>query len=260
MTTLADMQQRIRRPASNRPGAPDNRINMSTADRVFAAVAGPTIVLAALRRPSIPRLLVAALGGGLAYLGYSGHSPGHTLLGINTARRGSARPYDYFHDSIHVEVSCTIAKPAEELYRFWRDFENLPRIMRHVQSVRNFGDIRSHWVANAPAGTHVEWDAEIQHDEPNRLISWRSLPEADVDNTGSVRFLPAPGGRGTEVHVILDYIPPAGFVGAAIAKLFGEEPRQQVKEDLRHFKQIMEAGEVPTIEGQPRGTCEGVRS
>ena len=138
----------------------------------------------------------------------------------------------------------TINRSPEEIYHFWRDFQNLPRFMDHLESVDVLDERRSHWRAKAPAGKTVEWDAEIIEDRPNELIAWRSLENADVPNTGSVRFVPAPGGRGTEVHVELKYDPPGGAVGVAIAKLFGEEPNQQVATDLRRFKQVMETGEV----------------
>jgi uncharacterized membrane protein len=140
-----------------------------------------------------------------------------------------------------------------ELYRYWRDFENLPRIMRHLKSVKKVDEKKSHWVVDAPMGRTVEWDAEIINDEPGSVIAWRSLAGAGVDNAGSVRFVPAPGNRGTEVRVNIDYIPPAGQVGAFVARLFGKNPKQEIQEDLRRFKQMMEAGEAPTTEGQPRG-------
>src|SRR5207249_522508 len=146
-----------------------------------------------------------------------------------------------------------------ELYEYWRKLENLPSIMSHLKEVRAIDEKRSHWIAKAPslAGGSVEWDAEIINDEPNALIAWRSLPGADVDNAGSVRFVPAPGDRGTEVKVVIDYIPPAGKVGSWVAKLFGEEPQQQIMEDLRKFKRVMETGEFATTKGQPRGSCDG---
>ncbi|MDQ3138604.1 MAG: SRPBCC family protein [Gemmatimonadota bacterium] len=145
---------------------------------------------------------------------------------------------------VEVRRQITINRPAEEVYRFWRDFENLPQFMEHLESVQSLGDRRSHWKARAPAGTTVEWDAEIIEDRPNERISWRSVDDAEVPNTGSVRFVPAPGDRGTEVHVELRYDPPGGTIAAAIAKLFGEEPGQQVRGDLRRLKQVMETGEV----------------
>jgi uncharacterized membrane protein len=143
-----------------------------------------------------------------------------------------------------VRKSVTVNRPAEEVYAFWRNFENLPRFMQHLESVQVTGDRRSHWKAKAPAGSTVEWDAELTQDVPNELIAWRSVKGADVPNSGVVRFVAAPGGRGTEIHVDLQYDPPAGKIGALFAKLFGEEPSQQVNGDLRRFKQVLEIGEV----------------
>ena len=145
--------------------------------------------------------------------------------------------------------SLVINRSPEELYQFWRNFENLPRIMEYLQSVHVLDDKRSHWVTKGPAGTTVEWDAEIINDEPNALIAWRSVGNATVDNAGSVRFVPGPEGRGTEVRVVLDYIPPAGQLGAVVAKLFGRDPAAQVREDLRRFKQVMETGDVASAQG-----------
>jgi uncharacterized membrane protein len=151
--------------------------------------------------------------------------------------------------AIRVSKSIVVNRSPEELYQFWHDFENLPRFMKHLESVRETGAGRSHWKAKAPAGSTVEWDAEITDDRPGELIAWRSLEGADVYNTGSVRFERAPGGRGTRVSVEIDYTPPGGVVGAAFAKLFGEEPAQQVGDDLRRFKQVIETGEVIVSDG-----------
>lgn len=148
-----------------------------------------------------------------------------------------------------VRKSLIINRTPEELYQFWRNFENLPRFMQHLESVQITGEGRSHWVAKAPAGTSVEWDAEITEDRPNELISWRSLEGADVDNSGTVHFERAPGNRGTIVKVDINYNPPGGVIGAAVAKLFGEEPGQQALESLRCFKQLMETGEVILSDG-----------
>jgi len=145
---------------------------------------------------------------------------------------------------IRVSETVTVARPREEVYRFWRDLTNLPRFMEHLEAVQVLDDRRSHWRAKAPAGSSVEWDAEILEDEPNERISWRSIQDADVPNTGTVRFRVAPGNRGTEIHVTLRYDPPAGRLGALVAKLFGEEPSEQVKGDLRRLKQVLETGEV----------------
>jgi uncharacterized membrane protein len=145
--------------------------------------------------------------------------------------------------ALHVSKTVTVNRPVEEVYAFWRDLENLPAFMDHLESVRVSGD-RSHWRAKAPAGLSVEWDATLVEDRPNERLAWQSDPGADVPNVGTVRFVRAPGDRGTEVHVDLRYDIPGGKLGAAFAKAFGEEPSQQIRSDLRRFKQVMETGEV----------------
>ncbi len=154
-------------------------------------------------------------------------------IGARTRRQG-----------IRVQKAITINRPPEEIYRFWRTLENLPRFMAHLESVRELDDRRSYWKAHAPLGLTVEWTAEIVEERPNELISWRSVKESRVPNSGNVRFVRAPGDRGTEVHLDIRYDPPAGAVGATIAKLFGKEPSQQVDGDLRRLKQVLETGEV----------------
>lgn len=155
--------------------------------------------------------------------------------------------------AIKVEKTLTINKPADELYRFWHNFENLPNFMKHLKEVKVLDSRRSHWVATAPLGTSVEWNAEILQDRENEFISWASIEGADVGNSGFVRFKQAPGDRGTEVKIVMEYTPPGGALAAVFAKLFGEEPEQQIGDDLRRFKMLMEAGEIATTEGQPRG-------
>jgi len=152
-----------------------------------------------------------------------------------------------------VEESLTINDTAENLYNFWHQFENLPSFMAHLKSVTRIGENRWHWVARGPAGSSVEWDAEIVAHRPNDFISWRSLEGSDVDHAGIVRFEPARGGRGTVVRVEIEYAPPAGALGVVVAKLFGEAPQKQIAVDLRRFKQLMETGEVLKTEGQPSG-------
>lgn len=156
---------------------------------------------------------------------------------------------------MEVKKAITINRPVEEVYQFWRNFENLPRFMSHLESVQTTRASQSHWKAKAPAGMTVEWNAEIVTDTPNALIAWQSLEGADVKNSGVVSFAPASGNRGTEVIVEMAYDPPAGAIGSNFAKIFGEEPGQQVKDDLRHFKQIMEVGEIvvsdATYHGKP---------
>jgi uncharacterized membrane protein len=155
---------------------------------------------------------------------------------------------------MQAKTAITINRPVEEVYRFWRDLSNLPSFMNHLESVEVTGDGRSHWTANAPAGRTVSWDAELVEDKPNQRIAWRSLEGSQVSNSGSVSFTPAPGERGgTEVRVELGYDPPGGALGKVVAKLFGEEPQQQVTDDLRRLKQVLETGEVVRSEGSPEG-------
>lgn len=166
------------------------------------------------------------------------------VCGQRLARDAEPGTTEAKQPGVHVTRTITINKSPEEVYEFWHDFENLPRFMRHLESVRVLDGRRSHWKAKAPAGKAVEWKAEITEDRPNELIAWRSVENADVDNRGSVRFRPAPGSRGTEVMVELRYDPPGGVVAAQLAKLFHEEPGQQVQDDLHHLKQVLEIGEV----------------
>jgi uncharacterized membrane protein len=146
-------------------------------------------------------------------------------------------------EDIRVDERIVLNRPRHEVYRFWRNFENLPRFMDHLESVTVLDESRSHWIAKGPAGTRVEWDAEIHNEVPNQVIAWRSLPGSEVANAGSVYFIPTENGD-TEVRVVMRYHPPAGRLGAAIAGLLGEEPSRQIAEDLRRLKQVVEAGEA----------------
>jgi uncharacterized membrane protein len=224
-----------------------NDTNVGTIERWGSVISGAVLATYGLKRRSLGGVTLALLGGGLMYRGMTGDCQLYQALGISTARDSGATSV------IEVEKAVTIDKPAEELYRFWRHLENLPRFMLHLQSVQSTDSRQSHWVARAPLGTTAEWDAEITEERDNELIAWRSLEGAHLPNQGWVRFQRAPGGRGTEVRVMLAYRPPLGKLGATIAKLFGEEPNQQLEEDLRRLKCLMEAGEIPTIEGQPSG-------
>lgn len=223
---------------------PEQEHSLSETERWGSLITGGTMVLMGLQQRSLRGALMALAGGGLAYHGATGQK---SLTKQVSEATGMEK-------SIRVEKTVTIAtKSPEELYRFWRNFENLPTIMKHLKSVTVINPTRSHWIANAPAGGTVEWDAEIVTEQENRLIAWTSVENADVDHSGFVRFQPAPQGRGTEVKVVLEYSPPAGVVGATIAKLFGEEPEQQIGDNLARFKMLMEAGEIATTEGQPSG-------
>ncbi len=222
------------------PRQPSESSNVSDAERWGTLIGGGALVLLGLRQGSLRGALTALAGGGLIYRGATAQTGIQDALGMN--------------DSIKVEKTVTIGnKSPEELYQFWRNFENLPRFMKHLKHVSVINERRSHWIATAPMGGSIEWDAEIINEQENRLIAWASVEGADVDNSGFVRFQPAPDGRGTEIKVVIEYNPPGGAVTANLAKLFGEEPKQQIGDDLRRFKMLMEAGEIATTEGQPSG-------
>ena len=158
-----------------------------------------------------------------------------------------------------VERAITIGLPPQTVYSFWRQLENLPRFMHHLESVVQTDSTHSRWTVRTPRDKLIHWDAEIIEDRPNELISWRSLPGADVENAGSVWFKPAPGERGTVVKVALKYAPPAGTLGLVISKLWGRDAATQIEEDLFRLKSLLEAGEAPSVQGQPHGEQGGGR-
>jgi uncharacterized membrane protein len=220
-------------------------INVNGTERLVSGGLGAFLVVNGLKRLSLGGLIEAGIGAALVNRAVSGHCFVYQAMGVDTAGEG-APPEEYFHRGIHVEETFIVNKPAEELYAFWRNFENLPKFMSHVESVTRLDPEgkRTRWVAKGPAGVPIKWDAEIINEEPNRLIAWRSLGGTDVDNAGSVRFIDACE-RGTVVNVVMDYIPPAGRIGALVAKLFGRDAEQLIRKDLRQFKQLVESGELP---------------
>ncbi|MEK6375157.1 MAG: SRPBCC family protein [Acidobacteriota bacterium] len=203
-------------------------------EKWISVIAGATLAAYGLTRRSLSGLAIAGLGGALVAAGLK-------RANGNGRRKGEDNVSIPYGRGIRIEESVTLSQPPEAIYAFWRNFENLPRFMSHLVSVEVIDSRRSHWKAKGPAGTDVEWDAEIIHEEPNRLIGWRSIPESHVDNAGSVHFSPATGGRGTEVKVILRYDPPGGKLGAVVAKLFGSDPGHEVREDLRALEQLLES-------------------
>jgi uncharacterized membrane protein len=219
-------------------------MNVNQPERIVSLVAGG-IVLYSVARRSMFRIVLGLGAGYLLYRGITGKDPLLEKMGL--------RPADQQSRSIRVERAITVNKPPQQVYVFWRNFENLPQFMDHLKEVQILDNRRSHCVAKGPLERSVEWDAEITDERENEFISWRSLPGSQVPNSGTVTFRPAPDGRGTEVHVLMAYMPPAGTAGAIVAKLTGEEPNTQVREDLHRFKQVMETGEVQTREGQLHG-------
>ncbi|MDH2428450.1 SRPBCC family protein [Sphaerisporangium sp. TRM90804] len=164
------------------------------------------------------------------------------------ARRGTAKA----KGPLKVHASITINKPREEVYRFWRELENLPSFMVHLDSVRSLGQGRSRWKAKGPV-VDLEWEAEIIDERVGDLIAWRSVPGTGVSTAGLVSFTDGPGGRGTVVDVSLEYGMHGRELAAAVARMCGEHPEQQIRDDLRRFKQVMETGEVVRSEGSPEG-------
>jgi len=235
--TLPDADVRI--GSGYRHGAP----NVGTLERILSAAAGVALIGYSYQRNRFRSVLVP-IGTSLVARAVSGRCPVNRALGRDTTSRAGARSAVASVQrgrGIKVEQSVIIDRRPEELYAFWRDFENLPRFMQHLEAVTRTGGDRSHWAVKGPAGSLIEWDAEIHNEIENELIAWRSLPGAEVNNAGSVHFRPIAGGTRTLVRVVLSYEPPAGRLGAAVARLFGEEPSQQVREDLRRFKDVMEA-------------------
>jgi uncharacterized membrane protein len=214
--------------------------NVGDLERGLSLIGGGALVLYGLRR-SLGNLALMLGGGALIYRGLTGYCAAYQALGVNTAHRDTGH-------GVALGATITVNKPAAEVYRFWRHLENHPRFMQHLESVVTTNGKRSHWVAKAPLPAPIEWDADIVAERENAMLSWRSLPGADVENAGTVRFRELPNGRGTEVRVRLEYAPPGGVVGVAVANLFKTLTEQQLKEDLRRFKQIIETGETPTAD------------
>jgi uncharacterized membrane protein len=217
--------------------------NLNQTERIVSAVAGGGLIAYGLKRRDAAGFGFAALGAVLGYRGATGHCHIYDAAGFSTASRPPR---------IHVQKSVTINKSPAELYAFWRNFENLPQFMLHLESVAVTGEKMSHWKAKAPLDYTVEWDAELTSDVENERIGWKSADVSEVPNSGTVEFRPT-ANRGTQVRVTITYEPPAGKIGAWIAKLLGEEPSRQIAEDLRRFKSLMETGLIMKTEGQPSG-------
>ena len=219
--------------------------NLGETERWASGALGSAFVLWGAKRGGLAGVLGALVGAALVGRGATGYCPVAAQLGPNPGERHVAKKLGW-STAAAVTRSVTIGKPPAEVYRFFRDFSNLPRFMRHVERIDVLDDTRSHWVVRAPLGRTVEWDAIVTEDRPDERIAWKSAEGADVRNTGAVEFLRAPGDRGTEVRATIAYEPPAGQAGRIFAKLWGEEPGKQAHDDLRRLKQFLETGEVPT--------------
>jgi uncharacterized membrane protein len=229
--------------------------NINSVERAASAVAGGAILAYGLKQGGIGGTLLSILGGGMLLRGASGHCHVYDALGVDTKQLDSTSPFkksSLLTGKVHVTKALTINKSQAELYEFWRNFENLPIFMRHLESVTKTDEKTSHWRAKAPLGQTVEWDAELTSDVPNEKIGWKSLEGAFIPNSGVVEFLPTIE-RGTELKVTMIYEAPGGKIGEWIAWALGEEPSIQIAEDLRRFKSLMETGLIMKIDGQPSG-------
>jgi uncharacterized membrane protein len=231
--------------ASRPAGSARRPQNVGDTERLISALGGSVLVLAGLSRGKLGGLLLASLGGALVHRGWTGHCHGYEAFGIDTAQHNPATAVPA-RQGVKLEKSIAVNRSPSELYAFWRNVENLPRVMRHLRRVEAIDRDRSRWAAKGPLGSTVQWQAEVIGDREPELIAWRSLPDSQVDTAGSVHFTPLSHDRGTAVAVSLKYNPPAGKVGDAVASLLGSGLEQELEEDLRRFKSMMEAGEVPT--------------
>jgi uncharacterized membrane protein len=238
-------------------------VNVGNTERWLSTLAGAALAAYALQNRKKIGGAAAMAGAALLYRGATGHCHAYRAMGIDRARgegKGTGVIADFGSDTrqqlggrrgIHVQSSVIINRPIDEVYRFWRNLENLPTFMQHLESVAMREAGVSHWVATGPAGMKAEWDARIINEVDNQVIGWQSLEGSTVSTAGSVNFDEDP--HGTRVTVHLQYQPPGGRLGAAFARLFGEAPSQTVREDLRRFKRLLETGEIPRTQGQPSG-------
>lgn len=257
-TYLEGTTSREQSLSSPQPQAPNelqcSRCNVGRVERMLSAVAGGGMLAFGLRQRSLPGLLLALGGGGLVYRAATGHCYLYDQLGVDTARREP-------HDGVRAmqgekhDVAVVINRDAEQLYAYWRELENLPRLFEHLERVEPIDQTQSLWVARDPFGRDIQWQAEIHNEVPGEMIAWRSLAGSQLDTAGSIHFKPLSEGRGTAVTLTLKYDPPAGRTGAAVAKMLGSGMESEISTALRRLKQVMESGELATTAGQPRGQC-----
>ncbi|MGH7499315.1 MAG: SRPBCC family protein [Gemmatimonadales bacterium] len=221
----------------------DQVVNVGDTERWISGIAGAALLVLGLEKRRWRRI-AWPLGGSLISRAITGSCPVNRAIGRNNARPGGKSSKVASLEEgrgTRVERFIVVDRSPEDLYRFWRDFTNLPRFMENLESVTILDEDRSHWIAKGPAGTRVEWDATIHNEIEDELIAWRSLPGSEVNQAGSVHFVPTGDGQ-TEVRVVLRYRAPAGKLGEAVAKLLGDDPARQIADDLRRFKQVVEAG------------------
>ena len=235
-----------RKPDDHSAGAGKPGADLPATERAIMGGVGAVLIGGALRGSPLRKLVLGTVGAGLAYMSATGRNPLATALKIEQTPEGETLIRD----------AVTISKPAAELYAIWRDLAGLPQLMTHLKSVEVLSATNSRWTVKAPAGQEVSWEAELTAEESGKRLAWQSVPGSTIENSGEVQFRPAPGGRGTEVIVNLKYRPPGGTAGAVVARLFGEEPAQQLRDDLMRFKREQELGFAPTTKGQSSGRME----
>ncbi|UOQ70101.1 YgaP-like transmembrane domain [Hymenobacter cellulosilyticus] len=229
------------------PATGTSHVNVGPTERVLSALAGAVLAYAGTRSKSkASGVGLAALGTSLALRGATGYCPLNSVFGRDSATKQPA--------PIEIKETFTVYHDIDQVYGYWRRFENLPTFMEHIESIEELDERHSHWVARIPGGLGtVAWDSEIIRDEPNRLIAYQSLPGSQVDQSGEVRFRQAEGNKGTELQVVMHYRAPLGTLGQGVAKLLNPALAEFIRSDIRRFKMMLETGEVPTIEGQSSG-------
>ncbi|MFZ0613847.1 MAG: YgaP-like transmembrane domain [Desulfobacterales bacterium] len=228
-------------------GLSSGEVNVGDTERILSGIGGTAIAIYGLTRGSLGGLVATAVGAMLLHRGTTGYCPLYALGEIDTAEPEEEK-------AIEIVEVMTVRCPREEVYASWRALEKLPRFMHHLESVRQTDNGHSQWVACLPKGMGtIAWEAEITEDRPNEKIAWQSLADADVHNSGEVLFREAPGSRGTEVKVHIEYHPPAGKLGRVAAGFANPAFSRMIRADIRRFKSLMETGEIPTTKGQPTG-------
>lgn len=226
------------------------RSNLTRVDRWAYVAGGLALVAWGLSRRGAVRTGAAGLGGWLLYQAYSGYNPMFEPLGIRVNREPAESEAG---ETIVLDQAITINADRQTLYDYWRDFTNLPNFAPRLTRVEVLDDRNSRWHVRAAQGREVVWESEITHDRPGSEIAWRSLHNTALTHFGSVHFRDAPGGRGTVVAVHLEYVPPVGALGAALARMTGQAPERYVTDALRRLKQLVEVGEIITTRGQSAG-------